>query len=541
MPGPESTRKNRDNDRPAGRRRSPAQANKDAGNKDAGNKDAVNKDAADRDARTHPRREEEVSRLLSLSQAERTEAVLELQRRYGNRRVQRMLARLVQPEALDVSASLPGQALAPQAEEEGQGDPNQVAPEVVDRIEGQQGSGSPLTSDTRTEMEDAFGHDFGDVRVHTGSEADTLNQEVQARAFTTGSDIFFREGTYSPGSPEGKELLAHELTHVVQQSGAPASASGPARVTSPDDATEVEAAKVAESIMHQGEIGRQGQEEEELQMARQGLEEEEELQMARQGQEEEEEELQMARQAEEEEEMMMARQVEERQNVTLARGIFDTIGKGINSLLQKLGYKLGTGGSKRVLESTFEGVDFDVSNVTVLNEAGIKKAWDDRYGEGSYDGSNGQAEGPDGPLEGFTDVDTGEIFINKDAQEVDTVPHEILHKHEDGAVHAQMGERFNEGITEYLTQKAVSGAGFEPSSSYPDELRITQKLAGIVGDSVIEKAYFNGDVDSLKTALDDNKGAGTFDEVVAAMKAEDYGKAGTTLDTGVPAPAPVGS
>jgi hypothetical protein len=75
-------------------------------------------------------------------------------------------------------------------------------------------------------MEPAFGADFSGVRVHSDSKAHGLNQSLQARAFTTGQDIFFRGGEYNPGSSAGKELVAHELTHVVQQNG-PAVAKKP--------------------------------------------------------------------------------------------------------------------------------------------------------------------------------------------------------------------------------------------------------------------------------------------------------------------------
>ena len=68
-------------------------------------------------------------------------------------------------------------------------------------------------------MENGFGADFGRVRIHTDARADTLNHSLNARAFTTGHDIFFRSGEYSPDSTPGQTLLAHELTHVLQQSG----------------------------------------------------------------------------------------------------------------------------------------------------------------------------------------------------------------------------------------------------------------------------------------------------------------------------------
>jgi ppGpp synthetase/RelA/SpoT-type nucleotidyltranferase len=68
-------------------------------------------------------------------------------------------------------------------------------------------------------MEQAFGADFSQVKVHTDSESDKLNKSIQAKAFTTGKDIFFKKGEYQPDSKPGQELLAHELTHVVQQNG----------------------------------------------------------------------------------------------------------------------------------------------------------------------------------------------------------------------------------------------------------------------------------------------------------------------------------
>ncbi len=80
-------------------------------------------------------------------------------------------------------------------------------------------NGQPLSDDIRQPMEEAFGADFSSVKIHTDTHSHQLNQTIQARAFTTGQDIFFRQGEYNPGSYQGKELLAHELTHVVQQNG----------------------------------------------------------------------------------------------------------------------------------------------------------------------------------------------------------------------------------------------------------------------------------------------------------------------------------
>jgi len=89
--------------------------------------------------------------------------------------------------------------------------------ELETSIQQARGSGQPLSENIRQPMEQAFGADFSSVKVHTDTQSDQLNQSIQARAFTTGQDIFFRQGEYDTGSRGGQELIAHELTHVVQQ------------------------------------------------------------------------------------------------------------------------------------------------------------------------------------------------------------------------------------------------------------------------------------------------------------------------------------
>ncbi|AOX00895.1 hypothetical protein BJP34_16875 [Moorena producens PAL-8-15-08-1] len=95
-----------------------------------------------------------------------------------------------------------------------------ATPELESSIARSRGSGQPLSEGIREPMEKAFGGvDFSGVKVHTDGQSDQLNHSMQAKAFTTGQDIFFRQGAYDPGSQGGQELLAHELTHVVQQNG----------------------------------------------------------------------------------------------------------------------------------------------------------------------------------------------------------------------------------------------------------------------------------------------------------------------------------
>ncbi|HAX90316.1 MAG TPA: hypothetical protein DCY91_29780 [Cyanobacteria bacterium UBA11370] len=99
------------------------------------------------------------------------------------------------------------------------GNSAEASAELEGAIEGARGSGQPLDESVKEPMEREFGADFSGVRVHTDGTADELNQSIQAYAFTTGQDVFFREGAYDPLSRGGQELLAHELTHVVQQKG----------------------------------------------------------------------------------------------------------------------------------------------------------------------------------------------------------------------------------------------------------------------------------------------------------------------------------
>lgn len=95
-----------------------------------------------------------------------------------------------------------------------------AAPANVSReLQSSKGGGSQLGSGILHRMNRGFGTDFSNVRVHTDSRAQRMSQNIQAKAFTHGSDVYFNRGAYQPGSSGGDRLLAHELTHVVQQGG----------------------------------------------------------------------------------------------------------------------------------------------------------------------------------------------------------------------------------------------------------------------------------------------------------------------------------
>lgn len=125
----------------------------------------------------------------------------------------------------------------------------------------QQHGGQPLQPDLRTFMEQRFGADFGNVRVHADGAAAHLNRTIQAQAFTHGGDIYFGAGRYNPTTPAGQGLLAHELTHTIQQgasavqSTAPIAASG----APPVQAAFVSAIVIDTAHAHELTVVNQGQ------------------------------------------------------------------------------------------------------------------------------------------------------------------------------------------------------------------------------------------------------------------------------------------
>jgi hypothetical protein len=114
-----------------------------------------------------------------------------------------------------------------------------VQKDTQDRIRAQKGTGQPLDKSTRSVMENKFSRDLGDVQIHTGNEAANLSEDLNAKAFTTGKDIFFADNAYQPNTPEGMKTLRHELTHVLQQAEDTANAA--LFLTQPGDVAEREA------------------------------------------------------------------------------------------------------------------------------------------------------------------------------------------------------------------------------------------------------------------------------------------------------------
>jgi hypothetical protein len=169
------------------------------------------------------------------AESTRTHPVLQLQRAIGNQAVQRLLnSGKVQAK---LTIGQPGDAYEQEADQMAQqvvssppphtiqrfsttnntSDKEPSAPPIVNEVLGS-GGGRSLDGPVRASMEDHFGQDFSQVRVHTDGRSADSAQSINAMAYTVGSDIVFGSGQYAPETTHGKRLLAHELTHVVQQS-----------------------------------------------------------------------------------------------------------------------------------------------------------------------------------------------------------------------------------------------------------------------------------------------------------------------------------
>ncbi len=121
------------------------------------------------------------------------------------------------------------------------------APRIVHEV--LNSSGQPLDTTTRAFMEPRFGHDFSKVRVHTDGKAAESAQAVNALAYTVGQSIVFNAGRFSPALPTGRRLLAHELTHVIQQDGRSNGLQPNLRIGPSHDSTEQQADRAANNIV----------------------------------------------------------------------------------------------------------------------------------------------------------------------------------------------------------------------------------------------------------------------------------------------------
>ncbi|MFL5809787.1 MAG: DUF4157 domain-containing protein, partial [Flavisolibacter sp.] len=132
--------------------------------------------------------------------------------------VQRMCVHCEKEKEMDVQKmSAPEKKEEEKVQKKSEGGTTTPSPSLSSRIESTSGKGRPLPAKTLAEMNSSFGADFSQVNIHTGTEAIQMTKELHAQAFTHGRDIYFNAGKFDTESTQGKQLLAHELAHVIQQ------------------------------------------------------------------------------------------------------------------------------------------------------------------------------------------------------------------------------------------------------------------------------------------------------------------------------------
>jgi hypothetical protein len=192
-----------------------------------------------------PHKENQSSDLHQMQKRSAAADIRQMQQTIGNASVQRMLAQRKSTGAAELDE------------------------DTTAEIQARRGHGRRLDAGVHEQASEMMDQDFSAVNVHTDAAADHLNRRIAAKAFTVGNDIFFRHGAYDPGSSDGQRLIAHELTHVVQQGATPPAVQSKMTVNDPDDAYEAEADRVADAVVsRQAAVRRQElpEEEESLQM-----------------------------------------------------------------------------------------------------------------------------------------------------------------------------------------------------------------------------------------------------------------------------------
>ena len=408
----------------------------------------------------------------------------------------------------------------------------QVDERVSQRIRSQQGSGEPVATDIRTQMEASLGSDFSGVRVHTGSESADLNADLGARAFTTGSDIFLGQGT----SQTDRHVLAHELTHVVQQQSM--SASGPLTVGRADDAYERAADDVADSAAGGGALSDNlrritGNHAAEGTLNRKLIQRHPEGAAMSDDPDAASQELidppdldasQMAAEP-------LAPEAEAPDGGT-APEAGGTPGPAPKAPASPAAMTLSK--AQTVLDQSYGNIHKMVpGNITFVegqpalwakyDEVCLRDKCTNPHTNKAWKTGDAQASIPG--LQGFADKGTGTVYVNHYNPLPTATAHEMLHLNTASDFRTAVGETINEGMTEHLALNALTAAGIPTTGTggaqaYPMQREAVAALAGLVGEDVMVNAYFKGSA-TLVDTYEALHGKGTWAALKTAMEGLD--------------------
>jgi len=376
------------------------------------------------------------------------------------------------------------------------------------------GSGQPMKSDTRAYMEDRIGADFSGVRLHTGAESEQLNREVNAQAFTHGRDIYFGESAPDVRSAPGKQLLAHELTHTLQQGGVQRLRRHPrGRVLTrlKEQRTEIDrkiraardgdADYIAPASVDQNSLGLPAWEEVDVR---------EDVAAIRTGRDEPSTAPLGAQQ-----------EAPRRKPQKISPG---AVGLAAAGAILGRSYsrvrKISPGtvvilGSQQACANRFDAACI---------AAGVTRPDGTPWQSGDCDRDDAETAVQ---TQGF--AWNGVVYVSAESMIVPTTQHEMLHTNAASGFQARVGGVLNEGISELLTLQSLRQVGIRMpgATAYPLEVRIASLLAAKLGIDVIKRAYFEGVEVMVQAYL--KKVPSTWDELVAATRTRDSAKVRNAL------------
>jgi len=384
--------------------------------------------------------------------------------------------------------------------------------------------GQSIDPATRSFMESRFGHDFSHVRIHTGSCAAQLTAGYDALAATTGRDVYFSQEAYAPTTPQGQTILAHELAHVIQidrrgqhPPAAPLSLESEA-LTAALQVASGQAAHVQLAAGNQPVLTLSRTWKSILIGAAVGV---------------------------------------------AALGIAAVIELASFGLVNVLG-SLGGGGlvgyaierlrrGVRTIDTPAEadaviqdqyganiqraiaanyipaGRSARMAEIEIVDEQGFQRAYQLRYGQIDADYPR---------IAGFVDesVNPPRIWIHYGRKRPTTLIHECIHYYSlpaRGRGFLSFGFNVNEGTTEYFTRQVAQKNKIPTGSAYQDQYEGVQALVTALGsDEPLRRAYFEGQLNELRLAVDQARGPGAFSRWAAAMQAGQWAAAQSALQTG---------
>jgi hypothetical protein len=338
-------------------------------------------------------------------------------------------------------------------------------------IQSQLGAGSSLDSSVRTRMETAFGHDFSRVRVHTDAQAAALSNSLNARAFTIGLDVAFGAEEYRPGTLIGDALIAHELAHVVQQSGGSSvpMKSGQAQYDTLEEDADQSAVEAMISLWNGPKSGLARVAKTALPRLKSGLG------------------LQRCGPS------LRTQPVQQYEADTYIQGRF----------------------GRRVAQAIVEGRIASNAEFVPVDDQGIC----DAHNEVNMFWREQGKPIDDTPCEkliAFVDprpmFTRPRVWIHRTRQTTETVLHEALHVYSHPNFPEKLRNPINEGTTEYFTRQIAEAQRIAVSGSYEERYKQIRILVGVLGNQEpLERAYFQGDIRGLQRTVDSIRRPPTFE------------------------------